>query len=149
MAIVAPPPVKEPFGTQRWIDWFVKINNQINLVAEDHNNLGNIQGGSSSERYHLTAAQHTAAIALTGAHNSLSSIQGGSATERYHLTESQHDNLTGDSIVLPSHTVAGVPTAGDHTGGIIYVTDEVDGATIAFSDGTDWRRVQDRAVIST
>ena len=33
-------------------------------------------------------------------------------------------------------------------GAMIFVTDEVGGAVPAFSDGTDWRRVTDRAVIS-
>lgn len=31
---------------------------------------------------------------------------------------------------------------------MIYVPDEAGGAVMAFSDGTDWRRVTDRAVIS-
>lgn len=31
---------------------------------------------------------------------------------------------------------------------IIYVTDDAGGSTLAFSDGTDWRRVSDRAIIS-
>jgi hypothetical protein len=46
------------------------------------------------------------------------------------------------------YTVATVPTATDNEGQIIYVSDETGGATLAFSDGTDWRRVQDRVVIS-
>ena len=47
---------------------------------------------------------------------------------------------------LKSYTVATLPTgvAGD----LIFVSDETGGATLAFSDGTDWRRVQDRAVVS-
>lgn len=51
--------------------------------------------------------------------------------------------------VLPrSFLVADVPDAANWTGGIIYVSDETGGATLAFSDGTDWRRVQDRAVVA-
>lgn len=30
----------------------------------------------------------------------------------------------------------------------IFVSDEVGGFTLAFTDGSDWRRVQDRAVVS-
>ena len=48
---------------------------------------------------------------------------------------------------IESYTVATVPDATRHIG-LIYVSDETGGATIAFSDGTNWRRVQDRAVIS-
>jgi hypothetical protein len=32
--------------------------------------------------------------------------------------------------------------------GIVYVYDEVGGPTLAFSDGTNWRRVQDRNIVS-
>lgn len=31
---------------------------------------------------------------------------------------------------------------------LIYVYDEAGGATLAFSDGSKWRRVQDRAIVS-
>jgi len=33
-------------------------------------------------------------------------------------------------------------------GDMIFVSDETDGATMAFYDGSNWRRIQDRAVIS-
>lgn len=48
---------------------------------------------------------------------------------------------------LPRYTVATVPSAAPASQ-IAYITDEAGGATVAFSDGTNWRRVQDRAVIS-
>lgn len=51
--------------------------------------------------------------------------------------------------VAPTFTVAGVPDASDsQAGGMIFVSDETGGAVLAFSDGTDWRRVTDRAVVS-
>lgn len=50
-------------------------------------------------------------------------------------------------ISLTSYTVATVPKV-VKSGVLIYVTDEVGGATVAFSDGTNWRRVADRVVIS-
>jgi hypothetical protein len=51
-------------------------------------------------------------------------------------------------IVVKTFTVATVPTAASWEAGIIYVSDETGGATLAFSDGSDWRRVQDYATIS-
>jgi len=36
-----------------------------------------------------------------------------------------------------------------NAGDMIFVSDETGGATMAFYDGTDWRRLQDRAVISS
>jgi hypothetical protein len=50
-------------------------------------------------------------------------------------------------VRVKSYTVAGVPTA-TPAGQLIYVSNETGGATIAFSDGTAWRRMADRAVIS-
>lgn len=55
---------------------------------------------------------------------------------------------SGVPVALPVSTVAAVPTAANYTGTVIYISNESGGATIAFSDGTNWRRVQDRAVIS-
>jgi hypothetical protein len=46
------------------------------------------------------------------------------------------------------YTVATVPDAAESEQGLIYVSDESGGATLAFSDGTNWRRVQDRVIIS-
>lgn len=51
-------------------------------------------------------------------------------------------------LQLPSYTVATVPSAVTYARGLIYVSDETGGAVPAFSDGTNWRRVTDRAIIS-
>lgn len=49
---------------------------------------------------------------------------------------------------LSTYTVATVPAAATYPRGLIYVSNESGGATPAFSDGTNWRRFADRAVIS-
>lgn len=49
---------------------------------------------------------------------------------------------------VKSYTVAGVPSASAGAGQIIHVSNEAGGAVLAFSDGANWRRVTDRAVIS-
>ena len=55
--------------------------------------------------------------------------------------------VTDDGVsIFKSFAVASLPTA--VAGGFIYVSDETGGATMAFSDGTNWRRVQDRAIVS-
>lgn len=51
-------------------------------------------------------------------------------------------------VQLPSYTVLGAPPASANTGNLIYVSNELGGAVVAFSDGTSWRRVTDRAVIT-
>ena len=52
-----------------------------------------------------------------------------------------------DQFVLPTFTVSTLPSASTPAQ-MIYVSDESGGATVAFSDGTNWRRVQDRAIVS-
>ena len=49
---------------------------------------------------------------------------------------------TGDSFV-----VASLPSA-TQPGQMIYVSDETDGSVMAFSDGSNWRRITDRAIVS-
>ena len=49
---------------------------------------------------------------------------------------------TGDSFA-----VASLPSA-SQPGQMIYVSDETDGSVMAFSDGSNWRRITDRAIVS-
>lgn len=63
------------------------------------------------------------------------------------LEEKLNTNLLGDQVQLTEFTVATLPDATTE-GGMIYVTDETGGAIPAFSDGVDWRRVTDRAIVS-
>jgi len=50
---------------------------------------------------------------------------------------------------LPGFTIAGLPAAGiAGAGALAFVSDEAGGAVPAFSDGTNWRRVTDRAVVA-
>ena len=52
-----------------------------------------------------------------------------------------------DQFVLPSYTANALPSA-SIAGAMIYVTNENGGAVPAFADGTNWRRVTDRAIVS-
>jgi hypothetical protein len=58
-----------------------------------------------------------------------------------------YDNITGIKQQV-SYPVALLPAASDYEAHTIYVSNETGGATLAFSDGTNWRRVQDRVVVS-
>lgn len=51
------------------------------------------------------------------------------------------------ALSVPPYSASSLPTASP-AGRIIFVADAAGGATIAFSDGTDWRSVVDRAVIT-
>jgi hypothetical protein len=56
------------------------------------------------------------------------------------------DIAGGARVSTGSYTVATLP--GQLAGAMIYVSDESGGATMAFSDGTNWRRMSDRAIVS-
>ena len=49
---------------------------------------------------------------------------------------------------LPAYQVSGAPLATENEGCLLYLSNESGGKTLAFSDGVNWRRVQDRAIIS-
>lgn len=73
-----PAPIKDPMGSYTWEEWFRKLRNRTvesltsvswsgidftgsnitSIVSRDHNNLTNIQGGTSAEYYHLTSNQN-------------------------------------------------------------------------------------------
>lgn len=56
--------------------------------------------------------------------------------------------LISGPVFLPTYTVSTVPSAAGNAQAWIYVSNESGGAQPAFSDGTNWRRASDRAVIS-
>jgi hypothetical protein len=54
-------------------------------------------------------------------------------------------------LPMKSFTVAeltGAYAASLWSGAIVFVSNETGGAVLAFSDGTDWRRVTDRTIVS-
>ena len=57
-----------------------------------------------------------------------------------------YDNLKG-VIQLNPFVVAKLPSP-NKAGGLIFVPDEIGGATVAYSDGTNWRRMDDNSIVS-
>ena len=61
------------------------------------------------------------------------------------------ERLTGP-MGVSAYSVNNLPNAADYYHAermyFIGVNDETGGVTLAYSDGTNWRRVQDRAVVS-
>lgn len=52
-------------------------------------------------------------------------------------------------LLLPSYTVSGLNSlSADPAGQFVYCSNESGGAVPAFSDGTNWRRVTDRAIVT-
>jgi hypothetical protein len=70
-------------------------------------------------------------------------------------TSNSHDiRLSPDGVVvldkplqLKSYTVLGVPAAASSLGQLVFVSNESGGAVPAYSDGTNWRRFSDGAII--
>lgn len=60
--------------------------------------------------------------------------------------------LSKEPAYLPSYTVSTLPSAADwytsQNSSMIFVSNESGGAVAAFTDGTNWRRVTDRAIVS-
>jgi hypothetical protein len=52
-----------------------------------------------------------------------------------------------DQFVLPGYTTSTLPSA-SIVGSMIFVTNESGGSVPAFADGTNWRRVTDRAIVT-
>lgn len=52
------------------------------------------------------------------------------------------------TLQLDSYTVTTLPSAAENVRTIIYVSNESGGAVPAFSDGTNWRRMTDRSIVS-
>lgn len=76
----------------------------------------------------------------------------GEATDRLQLyfddiTQRFNDFLLGTQVTLPPYTVDTLPPV-LAARGLISVLDEIGGEVPAFSDGTNWRRVTDRAIVS-
>lgn len=76
MAGLPPPPLQDPQGSFGWLEWYRQLRDYIStassipwniiqfagskltdLQQRSHGDLQNIQGGTPSERYHLTAAE--------------------------------------------------------------------------------------------
>jgi hypothetical protein len=75
----------------------------------------------------------------------------GSITSAANITVDYGAITTEDRLPTPhdSYTVAEANALTYiNTGDMIYVSDETSGSTMAFYDGTNWRRIQDRAIIS-
>ena len=63
------------------------------------------------------------------------------------LAQTLNDKLLGNQVQLPSYAVAALPSAAT-AAGWIFVINETGGAVPAFSDGVNWLRCTDRAIVS-
>ncbi len=114
-------------------------------------------GGGSSAAFLLEASENHSASAHGGQIRFFTIENGnaGGGVERVRFSHDGAIQMGGANTVidknrhhqLRSYTVAGLPPA-TTAGQVIYVSNATGGAVPAFSDGTNWRRVTDRAVVS-
>ena len=113
------------------------------------NNAGSLGGASnvtyvsSTDTLSVTNLDVNGSLSLLEDYGSIASTA--TVTRDYGLVETD----TRDPVPHDSYTVAEANNlTGLNSGDMIFVSNETGGATMAFYDGSDWRRVQDRAVIS-
>jgi hypothetical protein len=98
-------------------------SNITDILTRRHNDLQNIQGGSTDQYYHLSLTSHTdltdggATTLHKHAHNSQDGLQGGVENEYYHLTADEYDDIWG--------TGSGAGGNGAKWGGGIDTTDDI------------------------
>jgi len=110
-------PITDKLPSLTWAAYFTNLKAFIDLLyslsnsPSPHNDLLDIQGGTTTERYHLTEAQHNNAasiplfdgdatkfIAGDGTlaipdHEKLGGLLGGTDGQHYHLTQNQWNNV--------------------------------------------------------
>lgn len=72
----------------------------------------------------------------------------GSGLPNWQEMDRDIDRAIDRAKALSVFTVATLPDPADYPYTFIYVSDEAGGAQPAFSDGTNWRRLTDRAIVS-
>ncbi len=98
-----------------------------------------------------TEAVYTVTQSFSGA--TLRSIDTGytytvSQTSDYSVKDANVLSPSAGIVNLSRYNISQLPAPGGHSGSVVYVADETGGAVLAFCDGSNWRRVTDRAVVS-
>lgn len=152
---IPPPPISSEDKTI-WSNWYVAVKDAINNLRADlkwsnidftgsnitditfksHQDLSNLQGGSSTERYHVSATQATA-IAAFNATQWTDLTDNGDTTIHYHASDRARANHTGTQTLA---TISDAGTAASQSGISVTITTEkltVSGAngSMTFTNG--------------
>ena len=127
------------------------------LVIASPASLFNHEGTDHRIKINKAASADTASLLYQSAFGGRAEV-GLTGDDNLHLKVSTDGSAWRDALVLvaasgtprlPAAAKAALPSAASAGGGaVIYVPDESGGAVLAFSDGTAWRRVTDRATVS-
>jgi len=118
---------------------YIRYNTETNKVE------AKVPGGW--ENVDKPAANTTDTTTFVGLYEDTTGTTGPktSASLTYNATSGA---LGAELVTLAPKTVAQLAALTATVGSIVYVSDETGGAVIAFYDGTNWRRVTDRVVVS-
>lgn len=146
----------------------IEVIGQDNIVANSMSDTLTIDAGQGIAIV-TDAESDTLTISLTGAGSGIFASGGDMGTVEEAVTTSSDLGFIIDSItetfdlgtivlggiiapsqfILPSFTVAELANINrDPAGQMTFCTNEAGGAVPVFSDGTDWRRVTDRQIVS-
>lgn len=126
MATLPPPPT---YTTDQavWTDWFVVISQAITSVQAgnlSHNNLLNIQGGNSTERYHLLNSEYSQVQHLGATKGATSAITVGASPFTYTNGTIYEEDviIQGGTVSLIQFSRGGVATDTGFTSGIVRLS---------------------------
>lgn len=130
-----------------------QITSVFRSTSTTASRIGIVDGNTSSDSQVSVAAVGDDLVLYAGA---LQQVYVDGTNDRVGIgtnTPSVELDVVGDTKVsgvvqVGEYTVATLPTASTYQAGTIMVSDETGGYTMAFSDGTNWRRTQDRAIVS-
>lgn len=120
----------------------------ISITTDSANNTITIESTSTASIFAAGGDMGTVDEAVTSSEDL--GLVTDAATIDYNLgTETTSGIVNPSLLLLPSYTVSGLGSlSAAPAGQFVFCSDESGGAIPAFSDGTNWRRVSDRAVIT-
>jgi pectate lyase-like protein len=118
-------------------------NNHYNILKLDHGIFANNFDGFGNNGISISLGANTNDCYVDLGIDMVGSVQFVDSGTNNHVEHRK-------SAKLRRYAKAALPSAAaaEHLGNLVYVTDEAGGAVPAFCDGTNWRRVTDRAVVS-
>lgn len=125
------------------VDVAMDITSNVNIISENHfqhfDNLLRISGSTN------TAVNNTSSQSVN-----IGTVLPVEDTGAGNMFANNAGDQSGywPAIRIQTKTVATLTAESKNVGKIAVCSDEVGGTTIVFADGTNWRRVQDRAVMS-